>query len=86
MEGIVIDRRILIVFVFILITLVAYMMLFSKETEIIDSITINEHIRESYVIIPPRTVEFRFPGNSVIDTTNPNVPNLFRKKLSSFNN
>ena len=85
MEGLVVDKRVAIVFVFILITLIAYMMLFSKETEIIESITMNEHIRESYVIIPPRSTEIRFPGNPVIDTTNPNVPDLFRKKLSSFN-
>ena len=84
MDVAVVDKRIVIVFVFILITLLAWMLLFTKETEIMESITVNEHIRELHVIIPPRTAEFKFPGNSVIDTTNPNVPDLFRKKLNTF--
>ena len=66
------------------VIIVCWITLFSKETEIIDSIKINEQIRESNVIIPPRTFEYRFPGNAVVDTTNPNVPDLFRKKLKSF--
>ena len=59
----------------------SWMMLFFKETE-----KINKRVSETHVnIIPPRTVKLKFPGSSVIDTTNPNVPDLFRKKLKSFN-
>lgn len=87
METISVDRRIIIVFFFVFMTLLAWIMLFSKETAIIDKIemTVNEHARDTHVIIPPRTLEFKFPGSPIVDTTNPNVPDLFRKKLNSFN-
>ena len=80
-----IDKRIFYIFVFIFFTLITWLVLYSKETEILDSITTSEHIRETNVIIPPRNIEYRFPGDPVIDTTNPGVPDLFRNKLNTFN-